>query len=291
MNSRFKEESVLIDEVRSLTSSGRIGDNTSILPISMRSNWYDSKLASILRVNCNYEFTLDFIDAIDSVTLFNLCWIMFHYSACDSHGRENDHKNIDISKLLEAFGNVHFASTSNVASMRSMELAVTVIWLETLTFSNEDIIAKFKSKMWLDSLVQGLIQILNDKVNDSTSLALAISALAFLIDHHKLRSSILTEANLLQLLQLLLNKMIYPSTDTSLSIRNELEASICRIGLYQILKVEIVKMSELIKTDIFLFIKKWWDRILNNMCDSNDASATSTPFPIKYVLSALSIMF
>lgn len=286
MNFRFQEESKLIRDIQNLVGNSRIDDMSSIIPI--RSNWYDSKLATLLGVKCNYEFTIDFIDAMDSVTLLNLCWVMFNYSTCDTHSRKNNHKFVEISQLLEAFGNAHFTSTSNVASMSCMELAVTIIWLETLTILNEDIFVKFESKMWLDSLVQGLIQILRDKTNDSTSQALAISALVFLIQHHKLESSILTETNLIQLLHLLLNKMVYPSSDTNLQIRDEFEASICRIGLYRMLKIENFKISEVIKNDIFLFIKKWWERILNNISDSNDASIT---FPIKYVLSVFSIMF
>ncbi len=286
MNFRFQEESVLIRDIQNLVVCSRIDDRTSIIPI--RSNWYDSALATLLGVNCSYEFTIDFIDAMDSVTLFNLCWVMFNYSTCDIHSRKNNHKFVEISQLLEAFGNAHFTSTSNVASMSCMELAVTIIWLETLTILNEDIFDKFESKIWLDSLVQGLIQILNDKANDSTSLALAISALVFFIERHKLKSSILTETNLIQLLQLLLNKIVYPSTDTNLLIRDEFEASICRIGLYRMLKIENFKISEVIRNDILLFIKKWWERILINIRDSNDTSST---FPIKYVLSAFSIMF
>jgi len=213
---------------------------------------------------------------------------MFNYSKCDGKSREHRHIFVEISQLLEAFGNTHFNSTSSVTSMNCMELTVLTIWLETLTFLNENIFEKFESKMWLDSLVQGLIQILNDKSNDSTSLVVAISALVFLIEHHKLKSSVLTETNSVQLLNLLLNKMVYPSTDSTLPIHNEFEASICRIGLYQMLKLNNFKISEVIRNEICSFITKWWERIIKNIIDPNDTSVT---FPIKYVLSVFSIMF
>jgi hypothetical protein len=289
MNTRFHDESILIHDIQKLLLSTKIDEKDfTIIPIPLHSNAFDTSIASLLNINCNYEFTIDFIDAVDYVSILNLCWVMFNYSKCDGKSREHRHIFVEISQLLEAFGNTHFNSTSSVTSMNCMELTVLTIWLETLTFLNENIFEKFDSKMWLDSLVQGLIQILNDKSNDSTSLVVAISALVFLIEHHKLKSSVLTETNSVQLLNLLLNKMVYPSTDSTLPIHNEFEASICRIGLYQMLKLNNFKISEVIRNEICSFITKWWERIIKNIIDPNDTSVT---FPIKYVLSVFSIMF
>ena len=152
-------------------------------------------------------------------------------------------------------------------------------------------------KLHKDKVVSGLLNVLGSQKHDPKCLSIAVACLSFIIQQHTAADSVLTDANISQLLRLGLSKAVYPTIDpqipqnepkngTKIGLKSgqnnndscilapQWEISFCRIGVRRLLKIPQVLHAESAVNEAFTFVSKWWERLkvtlipLSSCCDT-----------------------
>lgn len=218
-------------------------------------------------------------------------------------------------KSFPLFVDQHCRSNAAVSDMGVIELATLALLLSSADALPSDSFFQKLSDTLLEQqtrecLVSGLLVILNNQskgqvfqqaqsqqhaVASSTSapivdisalrISLAVASLAYVLDGHTMADSLLTAANISQLLRLSMSKAVYPSPvrpsaifsrsgsnnnysniSTNESIGNHgmsqlWEIAFCRTALRRLLQIPVVLSSDSAVDEAFTFVSKWWDRL------------------------------
>lgn len=116
---------------------------------------------------------------------------------------------------------------------------------------------------------------LSSQKHDPKCLSIAVACLSFLIEQHSASESVLTDANISQLLRLGLSKAVYPTVDGISGLSGTdpnilppyWEIIFCRMGVRRLLLIPQVLGSESAVNETFTFVSKWWERlkVLSNL--------------------------
>ena len=115
-------------------------------------------------------------------------------------------------------------------------------------------------------------------------LSLTVSALALMLETE---SPVLAlESNTLQMLRLFLSRGVYPTETTASRCPDSgcptptQEAKLCRLGLTRLLSLSPVDRSELVRTEIISFLRKWWHRLALSSEGVLSASSSSPKYRV-----------
>lgn len=259
------------DVARYLDTSMNANDNRllDIMPLDV--SVYDYLLCQELNVRRKtYSDSFDYANAYREISaltyniMYQLSWIMLENVMDKSNASNQSKNNKNIDELLNAFGNIFFSSKLAVQSMNQIELALFSCWLSSLLLSNVDIHQYLQSMQWIDNVIAGLLLILSQRSSDTKCLCIAISCLLHVIEKHELFNSINSESNMIQLLQLLMSKSIYPTHTQESHINSAWEIGICRVGIKKLLSIVSNKSTSLkpaISNTVRSFVSKWCERI------------------------------
>lgn len=232
-----------------------------------------------------YQFSTD---EVENAPSFNdVIW----GSACSYASPVKCCRNLSIEKIaqqISIFAECHFQSAAKVTSMNQLELGCLALWLSwhPYLFKDNKNSASFeggsgKSDRWQWSLykenvVTGLLNILSSQKHDPKCLSVAVACLSYLIEQHTASGSVLTDANISQLLRLCLSKSVYPTVDNVTSSSENIllpphwEITFCRIGVRRFLHIPQVLTSESAVNEAFTFASKWWERLKVSRHKHND---------------------
>jgi hypothetical protein len=191
-----------------------------------------------------------------------------------------------IFERLISFAEIHFTSAATVTAMSQLDLGRLAVWLswhpslfrvvkcnDTLDTAGND---NGEMRQWCwhlhkENVVTGLLNVLSSQKHDPKCLSVAVACLSFLIEQHSASESVLTDANISQLLRLGLSKAVYPTVDSisgpsgSGTDANTLppywEIIFCRMGVRRLLLIPQVLGSESAVNETFTFVSKWWERL------------------------------
>ena len=187
-----------------------------------------------------------------------------------------------ISDQLISFAEIHFLSAATVTAMNQLDLGRLAVWLSwhpslfcALKYDDTEGAAETENRdmrqwswhMHKENVVTGLLNVLSSQRHDPKCLSIAVACLSFLIEQHSASESVLTDANISQLLRLGLSKAVYPTVD---NISEGLDLDIlpahwetifCRIGVRRLLLIPQVLGSESAVNETFTFVSKWWERL------------------------------
>jgi hypothetical protein len=198
-----------------------------------------------------------------------------------------------IPELLISFAEIHFTSAATVTAMSQLDLGRLAVWLSwhpslfravkcddalSAADSNNGYMRQWCWHLHKENVVTGLLNVLSSQKHDPKCLSIAVACLSFLIEQHSAAESVLTDANISQLLRLGLSKAVYPTVD-SISVLSGSgtgtdpnilppywEIIFCRMGVRRLLLIPQVLGSESAVNETFTFVSKWWERlkVLNN---------------------------
>lgn len=243
---------------------------------------FDVDIAQNLFCGTHHTFNTTFqtTDHENSDTFNDIVW-----GSCCSYGwakAERQHQDLVIvSEQLVRFANDHFQSSASVTAMSQLDLGCLALWLswypafflpreisESYTADSGGEI-RWRWSTYKDNVVTGLLNVLGSQKHDPKCLSIAVACLSFVIQQHNASDSVLTDANISQLLRLGLSKAVYPTLDSSSSESNpnpsvvpaHWELLFCRIGIRRLLLIQQVLNSEGAVNETFTFVSKWWDRL------------------------------
>ena len=243
---------------------------------------FDVDIAQNLFCGTHHTFNTTFhtTDHESSDTLNDVVW-----GSCCNYGwakAERKHQDlVTIGEQLVRFANDHFQSSASVTAMSQLDLGCLALWLSWypaffLPYEiSESYIAdsygqiRWRWSTYKDNVVTGLLNVLGSQKHDPKCLSIAVACLSFIIQQHNASESVLTDANISQLLRLGLSKAVYPTLDSSSSESNfnssvvpaHWELLFCRIGIRRLLLIQQVLVSEGAVNETFTFVSKWWDRL------------------------------
>ena len=183
-----------------------------------------------------------------------------------------------IAEQISIFAECHFQSAAKVTSMNQLELGCLAVWLSWHPYlfndsessaTSEGVAGECERWQWFlykENVVTGLLNVLSSQKHDPKCLSIAVTCLSFLIEQHTASESVLTDANISQLLRLCLSKSVYPTVDDVTSSEKLLlpphwEITFCRIGVRRFLRIPQVLASDSAVNEAFTFASKWWDRL------------------------------
>lgn len=227
----------------------------------------------------NFNTTFQTSDHESSTTFHDIVW-----GSCCSYGGTQADRSIEdlasVSEQLVRFANDHFQSSTSVTAMSQLDLGCLALWLswypafflphdihETSSVVDSSDESKWRWSSYKDNVVTGLLNVLGSQKHDPKCLSIAVACLSFIIQQHNASESVLTDANISQLLRLGLSKAVYPTLDNSpLELNSSIvpphwELIFCRIGIRQLLLIKQVLVSEGAINETFTFVSKWWDRL------------------------------
>jgi hypothetical protein len=243
---------------------------------------FDVDIAQNLFCGTHHTFNTTFqtTDHESSDTFNDIVW-----GCCCSYGwakAEKKHQDLEIiSEQLVRFANDHFQSSASVTAMSQLDLGCLALWLswyptfflpceisESYTADTGGEI-RWRWSTYKDNVVTGLLNVLGSQKHDPKCLSIAVACLSFVIQQHNASDSVLTDANISQLLRLGLSKAVYPTLDSSPLVLNSnpsvvpahWELLFCRIGIRRLLLIQQVLNSEGAVNETFTFVSKWWDRL------------------------------
>ena len=268
-------------------------------------------------------------DHATSDTMFsNICAVYVSILAENEEERivSTSKPMVSLSTMFPAFLEKHCHSSTMIAVLGVTELACLALLLAHThalphhTYFKNLTIKLFEKQMH-ENLISGLLVIMNNTSTNtshpstqpsqfqqaSTSssgptvdvsalrISLAVASLAHLLDGHVMVDSLLTDANISQLLRLAVSKAVYPSHVSSSSFadqtgRNTLssygnndialcgmsqlwEIAFCRTALRRLLQVPAVIASEATVDEAFTFVSKWWSRLQKAATDPATSAA------------------
>ena len=189
-----------------------------------------------------------------------------------------------IKRQVISFADSHFQSATAVSAMSQLELGCLASWLSWYpsffvekrdarsAVATGDNVENKDDDEWhwnqyKDNVVCGLLNVLGSQKHDPKCLSIAVACLSFLIEQHTSSDSVLTDANISQLLRLGLSKAVYPTIDPqkaeglSAVLAPHWEITFCRIGVRRLLRIPQVLDSESAVNETFTFVSKWWERL------------------------------
>lgn len=195
-----------------------------------------------------------------------------------------------ISEQLISFAEIHFSSAATVTAMSQLDLGRFAVWLSWhpslfRAVKCDDALgaayaANGDMRQWCwhlhkENVVTGLLNVLSSQKHDPKCLSIAVACLSFLIEQHSASESVLTDANISQLLRLGLSKAVYPTVDGISGLSGTdpnilppyWEIIFCRMGVRRLLLIPQVLGSESAVNETFTFVSKWWERlkVLSNL--------------------------
>ena len=220
--------------------------------------------------------TLSMITDIDS--FHDIAW------SCSQSEKKSGSINIsDMKQRVISFADSHFQSAATVAAMSQLELGCLALWLSwypfffgekdsnlsDVAFEQNHVHDEWHWNQYKDNVVTGLLNVLGSQKHDPKCLSIAVSCLSFLVEQHSSSDSVLTDANISQLLRLGLSKAVYPTIDPTKSkgpcppvvLAPPWEITFCRIGVRRLLQISQVLDSESAVNETFTFVSKWWERL------------------------------
>ena len=206
------------------------------------------------------------------------------WSCSQSRGAGSSVNVIYIKRQIISFADSHFQSATTVSAMSQLELGCLASWLSWYPtffmeednvgslFATGDNIEKEGDDEWhwnqyKDNVVCGLLNVLGSQKHDPKCLSIAVACLSFIIEQHTSSDSVLTDANISQLLRLGLSKAVYPTIDPQTAeglpavLAPHWEITFCRIGVRRLLLIPQVLGSESAVNETFTFVSKWWERL------------------------------
>ena len=296
-NLQKEVEHFLIDEVK-----GSHGKNNLLIPCVCHP--FDSDIAQNIFFETCSQNTATAASEIHSATtdneLFNDVVWGSSSSCCNQPGNRSGGTLRNITEQLIRFADIHFQSPATVTAMSQLDLGCLAVWLSwyPYLFSDEecsrsgsmmpsvsdryagdgnddkDTNTHTSTHQWewhqyRDNVVTGLLNVLGSQKHDPKCLSIAVSCLSFLIEQHTASDSVLTDANISQLLRLGLSKAVYPTIDppgTTTRERSHVlapqwEIAFSRTGLRRLLHIPQVLLSESAVNETFTFVSKWLSRL------------------------------
>ena len=282
-NLQKEVEHFLIDE-----GKGSRGRNNLLIPCVCHP--FDADIAQNIFFETCSQNTATAASEIQSATtdneLFNDVVWGSSSSCCSQPAKQSGSTLKNITEQLIRFADIHFQSPATVTAMSQLDLGCLAVWLSwhPYLFSDEecnrsgsgdcsdDIHAHTQQWEWhqyRDNVVTGLLNVLGSQKHDPKCLSIAVSCLSFLIEQHTASDSVLTDANISQLLRLGLSKAVYPTIDPSGTATGEKsrvlapqwEIAFSRTGLRRLLHIPQVLLSESAVNETFTFVSKWLSRL------------------------------
>lgn len=210
-------------------------------------------------------------------------------TSCGWPRKDNIPSTMDaISEQLISFAEIHFSSAASVTAMNQLDLGRLAVWLswhpslfravkcddalDAADNNNGDMNREMRQWCWhvhKENVVTGLLNVLSSQKHDPKCLSIAVACLSFLIEQHSASESVLTDANISQLLRLGLSKAVYPTVDGISGLSGTdpnilppyWEIIFCRMGVRRLLLIPQVLGSESAVNETFTFVSKWWERL------------------------------
>jgi hypothetical protein len=267
---------------------------------------FDVDIAQNLFCGTHHIFNTTFqtTDHESSDTFNDIVW-----GSCCSYGWAKAERKLQdleiISEQLVRFANDHFQSSASVTAMSQLDLGCLALWLswypsfflpreisETYAADSGGEI-RWRWSTYKDNVVTGLLNVLGSQKHDPKCLSIAVACLSFVIQQHNASDSVLTDANISQLLRLGLSKAVYPTLDSSSSGSNSnpsvvpahWELLFCRIGIRRLLLIQQVLNSDGAVNETFTFVSKWWDRLKVSVNSFLSPISLFFPLPFLYLCS------
>jgi uncharacterized coiled-coil protein SlyX len=222
---------------------------------------------------------------ITSHTIYQLMWKLAFNKASLRNNIADDNDTVLLNGLLQKW----LTNAKQVQTVTHQELAILCLYLSN-GYAYEVQEKEKQDPDLLGKVLGSLLSVLNDSSLDPATQCMSITCLAFLIEHHDIKDSVLLPKNLKQLLRLSFSRAVYPTVPANLSIEalsqrisNQLDSTFGRIAIRQLLSIDSVNIQASTQAELKQFVEKWWLRILQSegSIAGNAGSVPSTTFALE----------